>query len=200
MKIIGITGGVGSGKSMILEYLREQTFEPAVVIEADRVAYELQRKGNLCYDAIVNAFGCDILDEAEEIDRYKLGSIVFQDEEQLRRLNALVHPLVKQEIVDRIRTEREKNSAAYLFIEAALLIEEHYDEICDELWYIYVSKEQRYERLRTSRGYSDEKIAQIMNNQLEEETFRRHCQVVIDNTGSKEDTFRQLREVFAWQN
>lgn len=208
MKVIGITGGVGSGKSLVLAYLRDLSNnypEPpfnnikTYVIEADKVAHDLQKPGNLCYDAIVSAFGQNILNKDGTIDRKELGSIVFSDENRLMELNAIVHPFVKQYIIQTIDAIGRKQSADYIFIEAALLIEEHYDEICDRLWYIYVNEENRRKRLKASRGYSDEKISQIMEKQLDEATFRKACQVVIDNNNSAEDTYRQIREELACQ-
>lgn len=200
MKVIGITGGVGSGKSLVLSWLAGQHRASCAVIEADKTAHRLQQKGNSCYHAIVQEFGRQILDEKEEISRTRLGSMVFGDKERLERLNAIVHPLVKQEIIRQLKDYRRRNDIQYVFIEAALLIEEHYDVICDELWYIYVDKNKRIERLKESRGYTDTRIQQMMDRQLDEQTFRSCCQVVIDNNGSAEDTFRQIREVLAWQN
>lgn len=198
MRIIGITGGVGSGKSAVLDFLAKH--DAVAVIDADKVAHQLQDKGRAGYEEIVKVFGQEVLDSGGIIDRGKLGAIVFHDEGQLLKLNAIMHPLVKQEIMRQLQEYAAHMSVAYVFIEAALLIEEHYDEICDELWYIYVQEEQRMQRLKQSRGYSEEKIIQMMGCQLEEEVFRRHCQVVIDNNGSIEETYRQIREVLAWQN
>lgn len=208
MKVIGITGGVGSGKSTILAYLHnlaEYCTEPPLnniktyVIDADKVAHDLQKPGNLCYDAIIHAFGQGILHEDGTIDRKKLGNIVFSDNKRLLELNAIVHPSVKNHIIQTIETIRSGQSADFIFVEAALLIEEHYDEICDELWYIYVNEDNRRIRLKQSRGYTDEKISQIMAKQLDEETFRKACRVVIDNNNSAEDTYRQIREELTCQ-
>lgn len=208
MKVIGITGGVGSGKTCILTYLRQLAVNypkppfnqiKTYVIEADKTAHDLQKPGNLCYDAIVAAFGQEILHPDGTIDRKQLGEIVFADEQRLKELNAIVHPFVKKHIIQTIETIRTEQTADFIFIEAALLIEEHYDEICDSLWYVYVSEENRRSRLKASRGYSDYKISQVMENQLSEESFRRACQTVIDNNNSQEDTYRQIREVLACQ-
>ena len=122
-------------------------------------------RGGNCYAAIVELFGREILGEEGEIDRKKMGSRVFQDRELLKKLNAIVHPAVKayiREAADRARTRGDK----FLFLEAALLIEEKYDEICDELWYVYAGEAVRRERLKKSRGYSDEKIDGMLASQL----------------------------------
>ena len=189
MKVIGITGGIGSGKSRVLSYLEEK--HHAVICQADRVAWELQEPGQKCYLEIVEYFGTGILNEDTTINRTELGQIVFHDDEKLYLLNEMMHPAVKIEIQNRISQEREKGTKLF-FLEAALLIEEHYDEICDELWYIYTSEPIRRQRLKESRGYSDEKIDAIMATQLSEETFRKVCKIVIENNGMFEETCKSL--------
>ena len=191
MRMIGITGGVGSGKSQVLSWLREHC--QGEFLEADRVAHRLMARGGSCYAAIVELFGRDILGKEGEIDRKKMGSRVFQDRELLKKLNAIVHPAVKayiREAADRARARGDK----FLFLEAALLIEEKYDEICDELWYVYAEEAVRRERLKKSRGYSDEKIDGMLASQLPEEEFRKHCCFVLDNSGDFSDTAKQLEQ------
>lgn len=189
MKIIGITGGVGSGKSRVLSFMEERFH--AVICQADHVAWELQKPGEKCYQEIVAHFGKKILNEDGTIDRKVLGQIVFGDEKELSELNAITHPAVKEAIQTSI--VKEKNNGTELFVlEAALLIEEHYDEICDELWYIYTREKIREERLIKSRGYSPEKVRQIFASQLKDEIYRSHCSVIIDNNGSVDDAYRQI--------
>ena len=189
MKVIGITGGIGSGKSQVLSCLEEK--HHAAICQADRVAWELQKPGQKCYEEIVEHFGTGILNEDKTINRSKLGQIVFCDNAELCVLNDIMHPAVKAEIQSRILKEREKNTKLF-FLEAALLVEEHYDEICDELWYIYTSEPIRRQRLKESRGYSDEKIDEIMATQLSEEEFRKACKIVIENNDMFEKTCKLL--------
>jgi len=179
--ILGITGGVGCGKSAVLDMLEKEY--GAYVIQADIVAHELMTPGQASYQAIVEHFGQVILAEDGSIDRKALGAIVFSDEEKLTLLNSLTHPAVKEEIRRRISERR-----CFIVIEAALLLEDHYDEICDEIWYIYADKEVRFERLAASRGYTREKSQSMMDNQMSEEELRRRCQAVIDNSGTLEET------------
>lgn len=192
MKIIGITGGVGSGKSRVLSYMEEK-FD-AVICQADHVAWELQDPEQKCYAQIVKHFGKDILNDDGTINRKKLGQIVFNDNEQLLVLNGIMHPAVKETIVQMIRSEQEKGTD-YFVLEAALLLEDGYSQICDELWYIYTDEDTRRLRLKESRTYSDEKIDAIMASQLPEEVFRRECQILIDNSGDFEDTCYQVDKV-----
>lgn len=189
MKIIGITGGVGSGKSRVLSYIEEE--HQAVICQADHVAWEIQKPGQSCYKQIVDEFGTGILNEDQTINRKALGQIVFSNDAKLLVLNAIMHPAVKEAIKSTIQEERAKGTDLFV-LEAALLIEEHYDEICDELWYIYTDESIRRNRLKESRQYSDEKIDSIMASQLSEEVFRAECQRIIENSGAFEVTAKQI--------
>ena len=189
MKIIGITGGVGSGKSQVLTYL--ETKYKAIVCQADHVAWKLQEPGQAGYDSIVSCFGDSILTSDGTIDRGKLGSIVFADNAKLMELNQIMHPAVKEYIVEWIQREIN-NQTTYFVIEAALLLEDNYSRFCDEIWYIFCDENIRRERLRLSRGYSDEKMDAIMASQLSEQIFRKECQIVIDNSGDFKDTCCQI--------
>lgn len=192
MKIIGITGGAGSGKSEVLAYLKAH-FD-ADVVQADQVAHEIMEPGQECYDRIVAAFGREILDTEGRIDRRKMADLVFASEPLRKRLNGIVHPEVKKEIRRLLQEKEKEPGLRYFFIEAALLIEDHYEEICEELWYIHVPEAVRMERLCASRGYSEEKCRSIFASQLPEAVFYEHCAVVIENGGSREETFRQIDE------
>ena len=191
MKVLGITGGVGAGKSTVLGYLADQY--GARVIEADRVAHLLQQPGGDCYDAIVNCFGREILFPDGRINREILGKIVYADQKQLKVLNRIVHPAVKTYIIEIIAQERKKGAVPFVTIEAALLLEDGYDQICDEIWYIYADEAARTKRLQSSRGYSPEKIRSVMANQRDEEGYRSGCKLVIDNSSDfVENTYEQI--------
>lgn len=205
-KILGITGGVGAGKSTILSYLKEAY--GAVVIEADAVGHQVQQPGEPCFKEIVDVFGTEILNKSGAIDRGKLGAIVYADRKKMNQLNAIVHPAIKKRILEEIDCMADLSSndlpsksnlsegfqsedpqpgdksRKLVVIEAALLLEDHYDEFCEEVWYIYADEQTRMKRLMSSRGYSREKVLQIMGNQLSEDEFRRRCDAVIDNSGT----------------
>ena len=191
MKFIGITGGVGAGKSAKLEYLSSK---PKIrVMLADEIAHILMCPGTVCYDRIVDEFcDVDILSGDGSFDKEKLASLIFSNDINRERLNAIVHPAVKQYVIEQYAIENNKKELDYLVLEAALLIEEHYDEICDELWYIYTSRENRRIRLKATRGYSDAKIDSIFDSQLSDEEYERACKISIDNNGSLEDTYEQI--------
>lgn len=191
MKVLGITGGVGSGKSEVLRYMEEEY--KAYVCQLDEVAKELQKRGGICYQQIIQQFGNDIIGDDKELDRQKLSTIVFQDTEKRIALNRIVHPEVKKWVQQDISNKKEQGVPLYV-IEAALLPESGYEDICQEMWYIYTLEDIRRQRLKESRGYSDEKIKQIMASQSSEEVFRKACKVVIDNSGTFEDTKKQIGE------
>ena len=119
---------------------------------------------------------------------------IFSSRELLAEVNGIIHPAVKELILSAIQKERERRIHDFFFIEAALLIEEGYLDYVDEMWYIYAREEVRRKRLKESRGYSDEKINQIMSSQLKEADFRRYCSVVIDNSDSLTESRRQIDE------
>ena len=150
MKVIGVTGGVGAGKSEVLGYIAEHW--NATVVEADEVGYLVMRPGKACYSSIVDLFGTEIVKEDQSLDRELIAKIVFENKEMLTKMNGIVHPAVKEYIKKAIKRE-EENETNIFIVEAALLIEDKYDEICDELWYIYADEETRTERLMKNRGY-----------------------------------------------
>ncbi len=195
MKFIGITGGVGAGKSEILRYIKERY--PAKILLADELAHELMAPGRECFDLIRETFGReDIFNSAGELDAEKLSRVIFSDSVKRKQLNDIVHPAVKKEILRLAEQERKKGEVSYFILEAALLIEEGYDKICDELWYIDTSRENRRRRLKESRGYSDEKIDGIFRSQLSEEEYRKYGKVIIDNNGLLQETFDQIKAAF----
>ena len=191
MKVLGITGGVGAGKSTVLGYLADRY--GVRVIEADRVAHLLQQPGGGCYDAIVNCFGREILYPDGKINREILGKIVYANQDQLKVLNQIVHPAVKTCIIEAIAQERKRGAVPFVTIEAALLLEDGYDRICDEIWYIYADEKVRTKRLQSSRSYSLEKIRSVMANQRDEAGYRSGCKLVIDNSSDfVENTYEQI--------
>ena len=190
--IIGITGGIGTGKSTVLKILKkEYDFK---VYESDKVAHELMQTGYPVYESVVSEFGKDILDEFLNIDRKKLGAIVFNDKEKLLKINALTHPVVIAEIDKRIDMEM-KNGHKDFVIESALLLETDLAEICDKIWYIYSSEEIRIKRLIEGRNMTREKVAHIMKNQWNEERYKEMCDAVIDNSGDIDDTRTQIDKI-----
>lgn len=191
MKVLGITGGVGSGKSKVLRFLEEEY--GAVVCQLDEVAKELQKNGRSCYKKIVELFGTDVVGPDGELDRGHLAALIFQDEKKRKQINEIVHPEVKKWVKQDIEEMKSRKVPLYV-IEAALLPEAGYEDICGEMWYIYAAASVRRERLKRSRGYSDEKITRMMEAQSPERVFRSTCQAVIDNSGTFDNTKKQIGE------
>lgn len=200
MYLIGVTGGVGAGKSAILSYIKKHY--KCEIYLADEVAHQVKEKGEECYYQLVELLGTEVLAEDGEIDKGKMAAMIFSEEELLERVNEIVHPQVRIYLEKRIEQARSSKKVELMFIEAALLIEAGYKDLVDELWYIYADVEVRRKRLIQSRGYSLKKIEQIMEAQLTEEIFRRECDFVIDNSGNLEESYKQIRnklEAFTWQ-
>lgn len=200
MKTIGITGGVGSGKSEILSYIREHY--PCEIVLADDLAKELQEPGKACYAPLVELLGKDIVGKDGRILKAAMADKIFGNSNFLDKVNELIHPAVVAEIMRRRELAEKNEKIRLFFVEAALLIENGFDKICDEMWYIYVRENVRRERLTRSRGYSEEKMTAIMDNQLPESEFRKHCQIVIDNSGPLSESTRrvdQILEAYQWQ-
>lgn len=193
MKIIGITGGVGAGKSQILSYIQDHYHSR--IVRADEVAHLVKEPGQVCYKGLIDLLGEKILNEDGTIHKGKMAELIFSDKKLLEKVNALIHPEVKKYILNQIQLEQQRGEVEYFFIEAALLIEEHYDEIVDELWYIHADIDVRKQRLMQSRNYSEQKVADIMRGQLREEDFRKHCKEVISNNGDLEETYKQIKQI-----
>lgn len=191
MKIIGLTGGVGCGKSTVANMIKEK-FNAAVLI-ADDIGAMLMQPGQSCYNEIVAAFGDSVVEESGQLDRKGLAAIVFADDVQLSVLNGIIHPKVKEYIRNEIEKIKKANNKEYVFIESAIILECGYGDICDEFWYVSAPREERVRRLKESRGYSDAKIDAIMANQKEEEQFEQQCSVVLENDGDLKKIFSQLK-------
>lgn len=189
MRIIGVTGGVGSGKSAVLNYIEEH-FDSRIV-KADDVGHLLMMPGRACYELVIQLFGEWIVKDDTSLNREAIASIVFEDGEMLKKLDDIIHPAVKKYILKEIEKSK-KEETEFFFIESALLLEEKYDEICDEMWYIYCEKEVRMERLRHDRGYSDEKIQRMMANQLPDEEFEARCDLQLYNDEDVAHTYLQI--------
>ncbi|EOT24229.1 dephospho-CoA kinase [Eubacterium sp. 14-2] len=192
MQVIGITGGVGAGKSAILEYL-EQNYRVKNLI-ADKIARMMMEPGSECYRKLLKFLPVEVYNEDESINRSALAAAIFTSEDLRKRVNDVMHPVVKEYILAQIEEQKRMGLLDFVVIEAALLIEDNYDEICDELWYVRTSEEVRKKRLMRSRGYTQEQVEQMFASQLSDEEYRKNCQVIIENNGTREETFYQVAQ------
>lgn len=179
MKVIGLTGGIGSGKSLVANILKEKY--GAYILNSDGIAKEQMEPGGVSYREVVDYFGREILNSDGTINRGKLAQIIFEDKSKRLKVNEITHPKVLEAVEEVIKVFREKGTVAYLVVETALMIEAGYDYICDEVWYVHTSEEERRRRLKRERNYSDEKIDAIFDNQSKAETFREKFPKVIEN-------------------
>ena len=192
MKVYGITGGAGTGKSEVIKML-QQNFGGCVIM-SDEVARELMQKGNISYQLIVEYFGRDILMDDGKIDRKKLADHVFNNKEALEKLNSMTHPYVKDEIRKLIAEAEASGECRFVALESAILLECGYEDICDEFWYVYTKPEIRRQRMKETRNYSDEKVDSVMRNQQPDEVFFEQCSFVIKNNTTLSDVYAQLKE------
>lgn len=189
MKVIGITGGVGAGKSTILDDL--ELHYDAAIVKADLVGHQLMEPGQPCYQSVIALLGASVVSPDRTLDRGRIAAFIYQDETLRTAINSIIHPAVKSYILEYIHQEEERGRK-YFFVEAALLLEDHYDEICDEIWYIYARPDIRRRRLKEERGYGDDKITRIMAIQLDDQGYYDKCDVRIDNSGTLDETRRQI--------
>jgi dephospho-CoA kinase len=179
MKVIGITGGIGSGKSLVADIMIKKY--KAYLINSDTIAKEQMMLGGISYEGVVEYFGKDIILEDGTIDKGKLSQIVFNDKEKLLKLNSLTHPNVLAEVQRIIAEKRDSKTVAYCIIETALMIEAGYDFVCDEVWYVHSSISLRRKRLKQYRSYTDERIDAIFTSQSKDEDFLKAYKKVIYN-------------------
>jgi dephospho-CoA kinase len=189
MKIIGITGGVGSGKSTVSEILVKQYH--AFLINTDQIAHMLMQKNMISYNLIVEYFGESILNQSKEIDRGLLGKIVYQNPLKLKQLNSFTHPYVMKYVADLIQIKKNEKTNL-LCIETALPIEAGLKDFCDEVWYVSVPEDARKSRLLESRDYSEQKIDTIFKRQISEDEYRKISTHIINNNCSIERLMEQI--------
>lgn len=200
IRFIGITGGIGAGKTAILNFIR-QHYRCEIYL-ADEVAHLVKLPGTECFRALVALMGERILTADGQIDKSAMADKIFRDPGLLQKVNDIIHPAVRNFLLQKYEEAKRKEAVELFFVEAALLIECGYGQLVDELWYIYAGEAVRRKRLADARGYSDEKITRIMEQQLSEEDFRKSSDFIIDNSGSFEKACRQIEkklEAFTWQ-
>lgn len=191
MITIGITGGVGAGKSTVLDFLAEKY--QAYVMKADEIGHLVMEPGQECYEPVIALFGKQIIKDDKTIDRRQVSDVVFSHPDMLEKLNHIIHPAVKEYIRRQLDLKKEEGQRICV-VEAALLLEDHYEEFCDTIWYIHTDSEIRIRRLMESRGYTREKSMSIIASQAPEEFFRAHTDYVVTNNADLEETWQQIRE------
>jgi dephospho-CoA kinase len=190
MFTIGLTGGIGTGKSAVAKVLVDLG---APVIDADEVGHAVYRPGETAHRELVTAFGGEILASDGTIDRKRLGALVFSDPRALRRLNAIVHPKIFERLRAMVAAMREQGERRPIIVEAAVLIEAGWEGLCREIWLVTASPERVTTRLERDRGLQAEEIRRRIAAQLPEQEKRKYAAIIIENNG----TLEQLREKVA---
>lgn len=191
MITIGITGGVGAGKSTVLDFLEERY--QAYVMKADEIGHLVMEPGQACYEPVTALFGKQVIKEDKTIDRRQVSDVVFSHPEMLEKLNHIIHPAVKQYIREQLLLKKQQGQKVCV-VEAALLLEDHYQEFCDTIWYIHTDEEIRIQRLMENRGYTREKSVSIIASQAPEVFFRANADYVVVNNGDFAQTRQQIEE------
>jgi dephospho-CoA kinase len=188
MRVIGLTGGIASGKSLVSQQLAENG---AVVIDADKLGHETYRKGSETFQSVVEAFGPDVVAVDGEIDRKALGAKVFGQPEQRHRLQQIVWPAIRALADERIAELRERGTDVVV-LEAAVLIEADWIPLVDEVWVVEVAPETARQRLMARNGLSPEEAESRLQAQLTNEKRRPYASVLIENNGSQDDLRRAV--------
>ncbi|HNR04184.1 MAG TPA: dephospho-CoA kinase [Bacillota bacterium] len=192
--VIGLTGGIASGKSTVSAKLKELG---AAVIDADLLARDVVRKGEIAYNKIVQCFGADILLPGGDIDRKKLGDIVFSDKEKLELLNSITHPEIINRMKERIQ-ELKAEGAKVIVVDAAILIEMGLHKYVDSVWVLSVDRETQLKRLAERDKYDYREAENRINSQFTDEVRKKYADVVIDNSKPIEEVEKRLEEL--WNN
>lgn len=188
--VIGITGGVGCGKSTVLNILKDQY--KAKVIIADELGHQALQPGTSVYDRIKKTFGLDLVLPDGTIDRKSLADRIYSDEGKRKQLNDIVHPYVLNQIQ---RMLRKWSGEPLVCLETALLFETGCDRFCDSVWCVLADREIRIQRLIQSRGYTRKKAETIMRVQLSESEWKKRCSIYIENNGDFGKIKERLQEL-----
>jgi dephospho-CoA kinase len=193
MILVGLTGGIASGKSLVAKVLKDLG---AHIIDADKIVHELLEPGQQAWEEVLACFGSGIKLPNGTIDRRKLGEIVFSDPEKRAWLNGCLHPKVFKIYTEQVRHLCARQPDAIAVFDAALLIETGYHQKMDKVILVYADEDQQVKRLMERECFSHDQAMARIRSQMPLGEKRPHADYVIENTGTREDTERQTREVF----
>ncbi|MDY2774958.1 MULTISPECIES: dephospho-CoA kinase [Streptococcus] len=189
-KIIGITGGIASGKSTVVAEIRKHGYQ---VIDADQVVHELQAKGGKLYQALCNWLGTDILQENGELDRKKLGQLIFSSKDMLEKSSRLQNGIIREELARR-RDELAKTQDVF-FMDIPLLIEHDYMEWFDDIWLVHLDEKTQLERLVMRNHFSKEEAKKRMASQMSTEAKKPYADKLLDNSGDLTELKAQINQL-----
>jgi dephospho-CoA kinase len=194
MLTIGLTGGIGSGKSTVAQILGEFG---APILDADKVAHTTYAPGGPAYDAVVAAFGTDIVAPDRTVDRRKLGAVVFGNPEQLNKLTSIVWPATFEALRRKVAELRASGAKLPIVVEAAILIEANWQPLFDEIWLVRAPREQVLSRIEIQRGAKPSETEARIRAQLSDEERTKHASLIVENNGSLEELRELLKEIWA---
>src|SRR5258707_15731466 len=194
MLTIGLTGGIGSGKSTVAKILAEFG---APIIDADKVAHTTYAPGGAAYAAVVDAFGAEIVAPDRTIDRKKLGAIVFGNPDRLNKLTSIVWPATFQSIRKNLSDLRASSAKTPVIVEAAILIEANWQSLCDEIWLVRATRQAVIDRIERQRGLKPAETEARIRAQLSDDERAKHAGLVIDNDGSLDALREVLKRVWS---
>lgn len=192
MKVIGLTGGIGSGKSTVSATMAELG---AVLLNADLVGHEAYLPHKNVWHDIVDAFGRDILNDQDEVERPKLGALVFGNPDNLQKLNSIVHPWMYRRMEEMLK-EQEAKGTKVVVLEAAILFEAKWTPLVDEVWVTVASEENVIQRLQARNGLTPEQVRSRIQSQMSTEERARQAQVVIDTNCTIPEVQQKVRELW----
>ena len=190
MKIVGLTGGISSGKSTVSSYLKQLKIP---VIDADEVARKVVEPNSQGAREIRKTFGSDVFEEDGSLNRQKLGSLIFSNAENRQKLDDLLQPLIKIMILDEIEEYRQKGENM-IVLDLPLLFEKQYEELCEDIIVVYIPKELQLERLMRRNQYTKQEALSRIDSQLSIEEKRKRATVLFDNQGTIQQLYRQVEQ------
>jgi len=193
MQVIGLTGGIGAGKSLVAEVLGELG---ARVIDADKVGHEVYAPGTEGFRAVVEAFGTEVVGGDGQIDRACLGEKVFGNAAELQKLTAIVHPLIRQMVDDRITAARQDPEVRVVVLEGAILLDSGWDAVTDEVWVVVADRSTIRQRLAEARGLSEAEVDARAAKQMSDEERRSRADVLVQNFGTPEELRSEVERLW----
>jgi len=193
MQVIGLTGGIGAGKSLVAEVLGGLG---ARVIDADKVGHEAYAPGTEGFRAVVEAFGTEVVGGDGQIDRARLGEKVFGNAAELQKLTAIVHPLIRQMVDDRITAARQDPEVRVVVLEAAILLDSGWDAVTDEVWVVVADRSAIRQRLAAARGLSESEVDARAAKQMSDEKRRSRADVLVQNFGTPDELRSEVERLW----
>ena len=190
MKIIGLTGGIASGKSTVTKYLRQQGY---TVVDCDNIAWELAEPDCSIWQVYFARYGSKVINPDRSLNRQAVADIVFRDKKELDAINSLVHPLIKDEMMSQVKVAGDEGEKV-IFLDVPLLFEASYDKLVDEKWLVYVSRDTQLRRLMSRNDFNHDEAVRRIDSQMSLEEKKKLSDVIINNNADRKRLRRQLDE------